>query len=104
MEMMKPFRARIDALDDQIVDLLAQRTAIIREVADFKFANDIPAILQDRVDEVRERNAERAGAQGMNSDIVRKIYALLIEYSCNLEDEIMALKLQKKVQKKAVNS
>ncbi len=32
MEALKPFRARIDALDDKIIDLLAERTDIVREV------------------------------------------------------------------------
>ena len=55
MEIMKPFRQRIDALDDQIIDLLIARSAIIREVGHFKFENDIPAVLPDRIAEVRER-------------------------------------------------
>ena len=32
MEIMKPYRERIDALDDQIVDLLSAREAVIKEV------------------------------------------------------------------------
>ncbi len=89
MEVMKPFRARIDALDDEIVDLLAKRTAIIREVAAFKHVHGIPAVLQDRVDEVRERNAANAAARGVDEETVRQIYALLIDYSCRLEDTLM---------------
>lgn len=95
MEIMKPFRKRIDDLDDQIIDLLVQRTEIIREVADFKYKNNIPAVLQDRVDEVRERCAARAEQQNMDADTIRTMYATLIKYSCDLEEELMA--------KKAVN-
>jgi len=90
MEIMKPFRKRIDALDDQIIDLLIERTGIIREVGHFKFENDIPAVLQDRVIEVRERAAERAGAKGLDADLVRKLYTIIIGYSCDLEEEIKA--------------
>lgn len=89
-EIMKPYRERIDALDDQIVDLLVERTGIIREVGHLKHENGIPSVIQSRVDEVRERNAERAAAKGMNAEIVREIYARLVEFSCNLEDEIRA--------------
>lgn len=87
-EKMKPFRERIDALDDQIVDLLAQRTEIIREVAHFKYEHDIPAIIQERVDEVRERAALRAAGKQMDEETVRQMYETLISYSCNLEEEI----------------
>ena len=88
MEILEPYRQRIDDLDDRIVDLLVERTEIIREVGHLKFKEDVPAILQDRVDEVRERAAARAQAKGLDADIVRSLYALLIEYSCNLEDII----------------
>lgn len=87
-QILKPYRARIDALDDQIVDLMIERTGIIREVGDLKFREGIEPVLADRVEQVRERAAARAGQNGMDEDIVRKIYALLIEYSCNLEEEI----------------
>ena len=88
MEILKPYRQRIDDLDDRIVDLLVERTEIIREVGHLKFRKSIPAILQDRVDEVRERAAARAQAKGLDADVVRSLYALLIEYSCDLEDII----------------
>lgn len=96
MEIMKPFRQRIDALDDQIIDLLIARTAIIREVGHFKFENDIPAVLPDRVVEVRERAASRAAAKGLDADLVRQLYTTIIGYSCDLEEEIKADLLAKK--------
>lgn len=89
MKIMKPFRKRIDALDDQIIDLMIQRTEIIHEVADFKHKNNIPAVLQDRVDEVRERCADRAEKKGMDPEVIRSIYTKLIKYSCDLEEELM---------------
>lgn len=104
MEIMKPFRDRIDALDDQITDLLAARTDIIREVARFKHENGIPAVLQDRVDYVRERAARLAAEKGMDADIVRQIYALLIGYSCDLEDRLMAEMVQTQQAKVVQNS
>lgn len=90
MEIMKPFRQRIDALDDQIIDLLVSRTGIIREVGQFKFDNNIPAVLPDRVIEVRERAAERAAAKGLDPELVRQLYTIIIGYSCDLEEEIKA--------------
>ncbi len=96
MEIMKPFRQRIDALDDQIIDLLIARTEIIREVGHFKFENDIPAVLPDRVIEVRERAAARAAAKGRDADLVRQIYTTIIGYSCDLEEEIKEELLEKK--------
>lgn len=88
MEILKPYRARIDALDDQIVDLLVTRLGVIREVGVLKAREGIPAILPDRVDAVRERAAERAAAKGIDPDLVRQLYRILIDYSCALEEDI----------------
>ena len=88
MEILKPYRARIDALDDKIVDLLVERIGIIREVGHLKAEKGIAPILQDRVDEVRERAAARAEAQGLDGALVRELYARLIAFSCDLEESI----------------
>ena len=88
MEILKPYRARIDALDDRIVDLLVERAGIVREVGELKAREGIAAILPDRVEQVRERNAMRAGALGLSPDLVRQVYTLLIDYSCDLEETI----------------
>jgi chorismate mutase len=90
MEILKPYRARIDALDDKIVDLLVERIGIIREVGALKFENNIPAVLQDRVDEVINNAAARGKDKGIDPELVRRLYTILVGYSCWLEDEIKA--------------
>ncbi len=89
MKILKPYRDAIDDLDDRIIDLLVERLKIIEEVGHFKADNGIDAVLQDRVDEVRERCARRAEEQGLDPDLVRDLYNKLIEYSCELEDDII---------------
>lgn len=88
MKILEPYRHRIDDLDDKIIDLLVARTNIIREVGNLKFRENIPAVLQDRVDEVIDRAAARAEERGLDPALVRKLYAILVDYSCNLEDVI----------------
>ncbi|MCM2343054.1 MAG: chorismate mutase [Alphaproteobacteria bacterium] len=101
MEVMKPYRRRIDILDDKIIDLLVERIGIIREVGHFKYDNDIPAVLPDRVIEVRERAAERAAAKGLDPELIRQLYTIIINYSCNLEEEIKTELMQAGCQKTA---
>ncbi|MEM8833041.1 MAG: chorismate mutase [Pseudomonadota bacterium] len=88
-EILKPFRKKIDSLDDQIVDLLIAREQIILEVAALKKEKNIPAVLQDRVDEVRNRCEERAKDHGMSGDYVREIYRQIIQESCDLEESVL---------------
>lgn len=91
-QKLKPFRDRIDAIDDQIIDLLAARIAIVREVAAIKKADDIPAVLPERVEEVKNRAAARAESKNLDGGLVRKLYTLLIDYCCDLEESLKAKK------------
>ena len=84
------YRRRIDAIDDRILAILAERFAVIREVAAYKEPRGIPAVIPDRVVEVRERCAARATAHGLEPDFVRALYDLLIEEACRTESRLMA--------------
>lgn len=89
MEILKPYRDRIDAIDDQIIDLLAARLDIIREVGALKSDKNIPPVLQDRVDEVINRNAARAESQNVDVALVRDFYTRLVRFCCDLEAKII---------------
>lgn len=84
--LMAPFRARIDALDDQIIDLLATRIGIIHEVARFKEENDIPAVLPDRVLEVIDRNTANGKSKKLDSDFIQDLYKKIVSHCCAIED------------------
>jgi len=86
---LTPFRDKIDTLDDQIIDLLGQRLDIIHDVCVIKQENGIEPILQDRVDQVRERAVERALKLGYDADFIRDLYQRLIDYSCRVEQEFI---------------
>lgn len=95
MEILKPYRRRIDALDDQIIDLLAERMGIIDEVAELKAARDIPAVLEGRVNEVLDRTAARAGEKGVDPELARRLYAVLVAWSCEREEAFIKAKAKK---------
>jgi chorismate mutase-like protein len=89
LDILKPYRRKIDDLDRQIIDLLKQRYDVIREVGNLKAREGIQSFLQDRVDEVRENAAKMAAARGLDEDFIRTLYAQLIQHSCDLEEEII---------------
>ncbi len=82
-------RRRIDQLDDQIVELLGTRFAVVREVAALKGREGIPARLPDRIEEVCARNAARGSRLGLDPEFVRGLYATIIDEACRLEDTMM---------------
>ena len=82
---LTPYRKKIDALDDQIIDLLGQRLDIINEVSVIKAREGIEPVLEDRVIQVRERAVKRGEALGYDAAFIRDLYQRLIDYSCHVE-------------------
>lgn len=87
--LLAPYRARIDALDREIVALLRARYDVIEEVGDLKARNNIPAIIPERVEEVRQNAMRHAGENGLDADFIGNLYARLIDHSCALEEHII---------------
>ena len=88
MHLLGPLRDEIDAVDDRIIELLGVRLGIVRRVAAIKEANGIPVVLADRIREVKERNAARGVAEGLDPDFVRHIYQVIIDEACDLERRV----------------
>jgi 4-amino-4-deoxychorismate mutase len=89
---LNAFRERIDALDATLVELLAHRLEVCREVARWKRAHGIPMMQPERVEAVKHRCAELGVARGLDADFMRSLYGLIIDHACALEDEIIDAK------------
>lgn len=89
MKVLEPYRKQIDDLDHQLLELLKQRFDVIDLVSVIKQQHDIPAVLQDRVDEVRDNAVARAEEIGLDPAFIRDIWTQLIDTSCAREDDFM---------------
>lgn len=85
-EELFEYRRQIDALDDQIVALLAKRFEIVRAVGRMKARNNIPVVQSARVEEVKDRVAGIAKGQNLDPDFVRHLYQVMIDHAHTLED------------------
>jgi len=94
--VMAPYRARIDALDAQIVALLGQRFGIIGEVAKLKAERGIAPILPARVEEVVAHARARAEQAGVDPNLVEKIYRIIIDTACQQEEDYARAQQAKK--------
>ena len=89
MPALDEFRTRINQLDEQLAEILGERTEICREVAVFKKANNIPMMQSGRVEEVKDKAAARGEGHRLHPDFMRALYTLIIDESCRIEDEII---------------
>lgn len=89
MTDLSAFRAEIDRIDDQIMDLLGRRFSICREVALYKHRHAIPVLLPDRIEQVKARCAARASVREVDPEFARALYALIIDQTCRTEQAIL---------------
>ncbi len=75
---LEEVRREIDALDTQIVELIAARNRYIHQAAGFK--NSIDEVkAEDRVDFVLQKVRHQALSQGLNPNLISKLFEMMIE-------------------------
>ncbi len=86
---LAPFRARLDEIDSQLVDLLGERFQICREVAVHKSQNAIEMMQPGRVEIVRARYLQHGAEVDLPGDFTASFFDLMIDATCRAEDELM---------------
>jgi len=81
---LSELRAEIDAIDDQLVDLLAQRQRLVERAAAFK--NDAEEVRgADRRRLLMERLRRRATDSGLDPQVVEAVWTAMIDVFVALE-------------------
>lgn len=87
---MHDLRARIDALDERLVALLAERSALIDEAARIKSREHLPARIDSRVEEVAANARRLAGHAGLDPDLAEGLWRLMMEHFIAQEDRVLS--------------
>ncbi len=85
-------RGRIDAVDREIVRLLAERSGYVQQVVRFKRTAD-DARAPARAEQVIARVRAHADEMGIDPDLVERIYRLMIDWF--IEEELKQLPPQR---------
>ena len=83
---MADVRAGIDRLDEELVRLFAERAAFIDRAAEIKAVADLPARIDERVEEVVRNVRAHARTYGLPPDLVEKLWRRLIDWSIAREE------------------
>jgi isochorismate pyruvate lyase len=84
---LAPFRAEIDIIDAQMVELLARRFEVVKHVIAVKQAEGLAALLPERVEDVIDKVSARAETKGVPPELVEKLWRVLIEWVIEYENE-----------------
>jgi chorismate mutase/prephenate dehydrogenase len=79
-------RNRLDDIDSGIVDLIAERQAVVTTIAEHKLKTGLPLRHYEREREVIDRGVERAQALGLSGSVARDILQTLIHHSLSNQE------------------
>lgn len=85
---LNEFRQQLDAVDTAILKLVAERMEIVHRVGLLKKQVGLPVMQPQRVAAVLDSRAKVAQGLGINPDVARHIWDILIKEACRLEEAV----------------
>ena len=79
-------RNRLDEIDSSIVDLIAERQAVVTTIGEHKLKTGLPLRHYEREREVIDRGVERAESLGLSGSVARDILQTLIHHSLGKQE------------------
>ena len=83
---LQELRRRLDEIDAGIVDLIAERQAVVTTIGEHKLQTGLPLRHYEREREVIERGMERAESLGLEGTVARDILQTLIHHSLSNQE------------------
>lgn len=80
-ELLADLRHQIDEIDDRLMDILAQRMSVAREIGKLKQENNMPVVQPERYNTLIKNRVDTAEKLNLNPDFMRRILAEIHEES-----------------------
>lgn len=78
-------RSQIDSLDTMLIETLAKRMQVSREIGDYKHKHNMPIVQTGRYNDVIQNRLELADQLGLSEELIKQIYQLIHEESVNIQ-------------------
>ena len=88
-ENITALRKQIDEVDNQLIDLLAKRMRISREIGQYKKEHGMTIVQASRYSEILEKRGAQGSLLGINSDCIKSIFEHIHQESVNQQIEII---------------
>ena len=88
-ENLTELRRQIDRVDDKLLELLARRMRISREIGVYKQEHNMPILQAPRYDEILENRTKIGASMDLNTDFVEKILKEIHEESIRQQVIVM---------------
>ncbi len=88
-ESIQQLRKQIDEVDNQLMDLLAKRMGVCREIGKYKKAHNMTVLQTSRYNEILEKRGVQGSLSGMSPEFVAKVFENIHEESVRQQIEIV---------------
>lgn len=88
-DYLRVLRKQIDECDDSLIELLARRMHICREIGQYKKENGMTILQTGRYTEILERRGEQGVANGMDADFIKKVFDAIHSESVSQQSKIL---------------
>ncbi|WP_297095093.1 chorismate mutase [uncultured Draconibacterium sp.] len=82
-------RSRIDAIDTELLETLASRVQIVKQIGEYKRDNNVTALQISRWTELMEKRVKLGKSMDVNETFVKILFQLIHEDSVRMQTEIM---------------
>jgi chorismate mutase len=84
-DSLDDYRKAIDAIDDKLIKLLAERTEVVKKVGEAKAKLNLPPLDEKRKQKVLENWQQKAKAHNLSTDLIKQIYETIHDHAVNLQ-------------------
>ena len=85
---IQEIRDAIDVIDQEILQLFAERHEYIMEIVKFKSSDEEAIIAKERKEQVLKHRKAWAEEQGLDPELIEKVFRLLIEKNIEIQFDI----------------
>ncbi len=89
-ENLKELRRQIDDCDNDLIEVLAKRMRVSREIGTFKKEHDMTILQTGRYSEILEKRGAQGALCGMSAEFIKKVFEAIHEESVRQQMEIIS--------------
>ena len=89
-EGLRQLRSQIDEIDNQLMDLMAKRLRVCREIGTFKKEHNMTVLQAGRYNEILEKRGAQASLCGMSPEFAAHVFELIHEESVRQQLQIVS--------------
>ncbi len=88
--MLETLRSQIDSIDQQMLELLAQRMNVVEEIGKYKSKNEVTILQLRRWEKIVATRLKLGKSMGLSEDFIKKLLQLVHKESIQRQTEVMS--------------